>query len=90
MVKMIMEFVQNRRFTFTTGDNKKQARPAKKRRSSGIGFGSPHFQHLYVQPVLHDYQRISNTRSNILAVVWKPEGLEGDFKSSYDNISAYF
>ena len=38
MVKMIMELVRNRSFTLTTGDSK-QSRL--RRRSSGIGLGSP-------------------------------------------------
>ena len=65
----------------------KQVTPSKKRRFSRINLVSSCFQHLYVRPALHDFQKVCSCRqSSIAALFWKLEGPGKDFKPSHDYI----
>ena len=57
---------------------------SKKQRSLGVGLGSPPFQYLYVRSAFQDFQKVCLCRQfNIAVLLWKLEGLGGDFKLSY-------
>ena len=75
MIIMIMEFVQNRSFTLTTGDNN-QSRLCRLKNFSD-----------HVRLSLHDFQKVYLRRKScILPLFWKLEGFRGDFKSRHDYI----
>ena len=65
-----------------------QVSPSKKRRSSGNDLGSSSFQHQYVRPALHDFQKVYLCRrSSIVAFFGKLKGL-GDFKTVVSKMGA--
>ena len=85
MVRMIMELVRNRSFTLTTGDSKQsRLRHPKNSVPQGSVLAPLFFQHLYIRPTLHNFQKVCLCRrSSIVALFRKLEGPRGDFKSRH-------
>ena len=94
MVRMIMDLVQNRSFTFNfTTDGSKQSRI--RLLKNGVPQGSvsaPLLFNLYICMCicLPQLQVYLGRGFSIAALPWKLEGLRGDFKSRHDHNFSIF